>query len=139
MFLHSLNSVPWLEDGHIYGVCNYGQFRCLQAQDGKRLWETLQPLRLKKPRRNATAFIVKHEDRFFIANDSGELIIAKLSPEGYEELDSTPLIEPTDEDAARPIVWSHPAFANRHVYARNDEEIICASLELPATHKGKSR
>jgi hypothetical protein len=26
------------------------------------------------------------------------------------------------------VNWSHPAYANRHIYARNDEEIICASL-----------
>ena len=25
--------------------------------------------------------------------------------------------------------WSHPAYANRHIFARNDEEILCASLE----------
>jgi hypothetical protein len=25
-------------------------------------------------------------------------------------------------------VWSHPAFAHRCVYARNDKEILCASL-----------
>ena len=26
------------------------------------------------------------------------------------------------------VVWSHPAFANRHVVARNDAEVVCASL-----------
>jgi hypothetical protein len=26
------------------------------------------------------------------------------------------------------VNWSHPAYANQHIYARNDEEIICASL-----------
>ena len=25
-------------------------------------------------------------------------------------------------------VWTHPAFANKSVYARNDKEIVCASL-----------
>lgn len=127
--LHALNSVPWLEDGHIYGVCNYGQFRCLEIETGKRKWESLEPLRLAKTRRNATAFIVRHEDRFFITNDSGDLIIADLTPDGYKEIDSVRLIEPTDSDSNRPIVWSHPAFANRRVYARNDREIICVSLE----------
>jgi hypothetical protein len=27
------------------------------------------------------------------------------------------------------VNWSHPAYANRHVIARNDEEIISVSLE----------
>jgi hypothetical protein len=29
----------------------------------------------------------------------------------------------------RDVLWSHPAFANRSVYVRNDKEIICVSLE----------
>jgi outer membrane protein assembly factor BamB len=128
LFLHSLNSVPWLEAGHIYGVCNYGQFRCLRIEDGRRVWESLKPLGLDKPRRNANAFIVKHEDRFFLCPDNGDLVIAKLSPDGYQEIDRAKLIKPTDADGGRPIVWSHPAFANRRVYARNDQEIICVSL-----------
>ena len=127
-YLHSLNSVPWLENGYIYGVCNYGQFRCLRMKDGQRVWESLQPVGLDKPKRNANAFIVKHEDRFFLCPDNGDLVIARLSPGGYEEIDRANLIKPTDADGGRPIVWSHPAFANRCVYARNDEEIICVSL-----------
>lgn len=128
VFLHSLNCTPWLEDGLIFGVCNYGQFRCLQAENGQRLWESLKPVGLEEPKRNANAFIVRHEDRFFICSDNGELAIAKLSANGYEEIDRALLIEPTDADGGRPIVWSHPAFANRRVYARNDKEIVCVSL-----------
>ena len=26
------------------------------------------------------------------------------------------------------VCWSHPAYANKHVFARNDEELVCASL-----------
>lgn len=126
--LHALNTVPLLADGHIYGVCNYGQFRCLRIADGERRWESLAPLALKRPHRNATAFIVKHEDRCFIVTDGGELVIARLQPDGYTELDRTRLIEPTDRDGNRPVVWAHPAFANRRIYARNDREILCASL-----------
>ena len=29
----------------------------------------------------------------------------------------------------RLVVWAHPAFANRHVVLRNDEEIIRVSLD----------
>ena len=36
--------------------------------------------------------------------------------------------KPMVEIGGRPIVWSHPAFANRRVYARNDKEIVCVSL-----------
>jgi hypothetical protein len=26
------------------------------------------------------------------------------------------------------VVWTHPAFANRHCYVRNDAELICVDL-----------
>jgi beta-lactamase regulating signal transducer with metallopeptidase domain len=26
------------------------------------------------------------------------------------------------------VCWSHPAFAYKHVFARNDRELVCASL-----------
>ena len=38
--LHGLISTPFLEEGYIYGVCGYGQLRCLKADTGERLWET---------------------------------------------------------------------------------------------------
>jgi outer membrane protein assembly factor BamB len=131
-FLHALNCTPWLEGEYIYGVCNYGQFRCLQISNGKRIWESFKPLGLAKPRRNANAFIVKNGDRYFLCPDSGDLVIAKLSPDGYEEIDRTRLIEPTDRDGGSPTVWSHPAFAGRCVFARNDREIVCVSLAADA-------
>jgi hypothetical protein len=29
------------------------------------------------------------------------------------------------------VNWVHPAYANRRIFTRNDEEMICASLEQP--------
>ena len=62
------------------------------------------------------------------ATDQGNLIRARLSSAGYEELSRTRLIEPTFLFGDRKIVWAPLAFAHRHVFARNDKEIICASL-----------
>jgi hypothetical protein len=56
------------------------------------------------------------------------LIIARLSPKGYQEISRAKLIEPTSRVRRRDMVWSHPAFADKHVFARNDREIVCASL-----------
>ena len=63
-------------------------------------------------------------------NERGELIIAHLSPRGYEEISRTKLLEPTMEQLRDRggVCWSHPAFANKHVFARNDKELVCASL-----------
>ncbi len=126
--LHAVMSTPFLEDGYIYGVCSYGQLRCLKAATGERVWETLQATTGGEPVRWAGAFLVKNGSRFFLFNEKGDLIIAKLSPRGYEEISRAHLLAPTNTDPGRAVVWSHPAFAHRCVFARNDKEIICASL-----------
>ena len=64
----------------------------------------------------------------FIYNELGELILAHLRPQGYEEICRTTLVEPTYPFGGRKLTWAGPSFANRHVYARNEKEIICASL-----------
>ena len=128
--LHCVMSTPFLEDGHIYGVCSYGQFRCLRADTGERLWESMAPAgaAAEQNARWANAFIVKNGDRFFLYNEKGDLIIARLSPRGYEEISRTHLLDPTNTAGGRHVVWSHPAFADRCVFARNDRELVCASL-----------
>lgn len=128
--LHSLVSTPVFDGDYIYGICSYGQLRCLRASTGERVWET-QAVTMEKARW-ATGFIVRQGDRFFINNDRGDLIIAKLTPEGYREISRAPLIRPTSPPGNRrqleAVNWSQPAYADRHVFARNDEEILSVSL-----------
>lgn len=122
--LHCVMSTPWIsDDGHIYGICSYGEFRCLKAETGERVWETFEPT-TKQAVRWGHAFIVPQGDRFFIFNELGDLIIAKLSPSKYEEIGRANILTPDNKMAGRPVVWSHPAFANRAMIARNDKEIV---------------
>ena len=66
--------------------------------------------------------------RFFLFNEIGQLLIAKLTPQGYEEISKAKILDPTGTAFGRDVVWSHPAFANKSVYVRNDKEIACFSL-----------
>ena len=92
--LSGIMSTPFVESEHIYGVGSYGEFRCLDL-DGKRIWSTMKATRgsltpakiaaSDEPgdgERWSNAFIVKNGERFFLFNEQGDLIIAKLSPEG---------------------------------------------------------
>jgi outer membrane protein assembly factor BamB len=132
--LHAVMSTPVIKDGHIYGVCSYGQVRCLETRTGKRIWESLKATDCEKGlKRWGNAFIVAQGDRFFLFNESGDLIIARLTPRGYEEIDRANILAPTGQlsagfGAPRKVVWSHPAFAGKAVFARNDKEIVCVSL-----------
>jgi len=129
--LHTLINTPVIDGDYVYGICSYGQLRCLNARTGERVWETLAVTR--ENARWATGFLVRNGDRYFINNDRGELILAALSPQGYREISRTPLIQPTTNPGNRrelgAVHWSHPAYANRHIIIRNDQEILSASLE----------
>ena len=129
--LHSLVTTPVVDGDYIYGIGSYGMLRCLDARTGERVWETLD-LTLENERW-ASGQIVRHEDRYFINNDRGELVIARFTPEGYEEIDRATLMRPTNPLRRRrafgAVHWTHPAYANRHMIIRNDEEIVRFSLE----------
>jgi outer membrane protein assembly factor BamB len=124
--VHPIMCIPYFDGKNIYSICSYGELRCLNADNGERLWSTQKPT---GEGRWWNAFLIRHEDRFFIHNEQGELIIANLTPEGYEEISRAQLIKPTRPVSRRMTIWSHPAFAMKSVFARNDGELIRVSLE----------
>ncbi len=130
--LHAMITTPLVVGDYVYGVGSYGELRALDARTGERLWMSPD---MTAQARWGTAFMVRHGDRYFVNNDDGYLMIAQFTPDGYVELDRTRLIEPTSSSGLgpsrrwdRPVNWSHPAYANRHIVHRNDREIIRASL-----------
>lgn len=125
--LHALMASPVLQAGFVYGVCANGELRCLRADTGQQMWQTYAATGGKKTD-CASAFLVPQGDRFVLFNDQGDLILARLTPQGYHEIDRAHILEPTLLARGRTVVWSHPAFARRCVFARNDKEIVCLSL-----------
>jgi len=120
-------AAPVLRDGYIYGVCANGELRCLKAETGQQLWQTYAATCGKKTD-CASAFLVPQGDRFVIFNDQGDLILGALTPKGYREIDRAHILDPVQQARGRMVVWSHPAFAQRSVFARNDKEMVCLSL-----------
>lgn len=121
---------PLLRDGIVYGCdIETGALIAARLDDGKRLWETFVPTHgLERRARYGTAFIVPNGDRAFLFTERGDLILAKLTPERYEEISRFHVLEPTEKIFGRMLVWSHPAFAQRCLFARNDKELVCVSL-----------
>jgi len=127
--LHSMISSPLLKGDHIYGVDSYGGLRCLELKSGDRIWEDLTAV----PRaRWATIHIMRDGEQELMLNDQGQLILATLSPEGFDEHCRADLIEPTLVQLRRRggVTWAHPAVANGHIYVRSDAELVCAPLKL---------
>jgi outer membrane protein assembly factor BamB len=127
--LHGIMNTAVIANGHLYGACSYGEFRCLELKSGKRIWESLAPVGLEKPARWGTVFVTPHEGRYFLFSEKGDLAIAELSPKGYREISRAHIIEPNGLDMRqRKIVWSHPAYAMRSCFVRNDTELVRVSL-----------
>lgn len=130
--LAPVSGTPFVENGVAYGIDGNGIFRAIRMATGERLWGTSKPVNGQDgDRRGAVegaTFVTKNADRFFIFGENGDLVIARLTPEKYDELSRTKLLDPVGVGLGRKVVWSHPAYANRCVFARNDREIVCASL-----------
>jgi len=125
--LHTVLGTPVFMDGFIYGVCGFGELRCLDAKTGDRKWETYDATGGHKAF-FGNAFLTMHQDRTFLWNDQGELIIARLRPEGYQEISRAKLLEPLEKTRGRVVTWCHPAYANRCAYVHNGKELLCVSL-----------
>lgn len=127
--VYCANSTPIIEDETIFGVdCRTGALMAVDLKTGDRLWQTFQPTTGDRRAGHGTAFLVQNGDRYFLFNEQGDLIMARITRQGYDEIGRFHVLKPTNEAFNRPVVWSHPAFAQRCVFARNDEEIVCVSL-----------
>jgi outer membrane protein assembly factor BamB len=126
--LHCCINTPVIRDGYIYGIDSYGEMRCLELETGDRVWENTSAVEIN---RWANVHFIQNGDITWMFNEHGELIISRLSPDGFEEISRARLIEPTTGQLNRMgtgVTWTHPAFAGRHVYVRNDRELVCADL-----------
>lgn len=133
--LQSIMATPYIKDNYVYGVDSYGELRCLEGDTGDRVWESLDPIppgyqANPRLRRWFNIHMVENDGKIWMFTERGELIITRLSPKGYQEISRAKLIEPTQVQLNERggVCWSHPAFANRHVFARNDNELIATDL-----------
>ena len=134
--VHCGISTPLFVDGVIFGTdCNDGDLVAVDSKNGSQLWTTFRPTKPGETRyiRHGTAFITRLGDtqRYLLMSESGDLMIARLTAQGYEEKGRFHVLEPTSECFGRSVVWSHPAYANRTAYIRNDKEIVAVDLAKP--------
>jgi outer membrane protein assembly factor BamB len=131
--IYPVNMTPLIQGGVMYGVDQPGAFRAVDMKSGKRLWTSMLPVVGKDIAEtnvsSGTVFLVRNNDQYFLFSETGHLIIAKLTAESYEEISRAQLLQPTGEAFGRKVVWSHPAFANGCIFARNDQEIVCYDLK----------
>ena len=125
--ISAVNVQPFLADGLLWGYHEKGELRAVAIPSGEIVWRGTGPL-AERPVGSGTAFIARQGERFWMFAETGDLVIAKLSGLGYEELDRAHLLAPTNTAFGREVVWCPPAYANRSIVVRNDKEIIRVSL-----------
>ncbi|MGZ8919681.1 MAG: PQQ-binding-like beta-propeller repeat protein [Limisphaerales bacterium] len=132
--VYPLNAPPQIREGIIYAVdSETSALFAVSIKNGERLWSTTAPSlgpNDSERARHGTAFLVYHEKnkQCWIFGEMGDLILAELSAEGYKEIGRQHILEPTNTAWGRKVVWSHPAFGRKSVFARNDKELIRVDL-----------
>lgn len=115
--LSLLMATPLVRDGHAYALDRFNGLKCLDIRTGAVKWvqEDVTPRG-----NNPHASFVWAGEKALVLNSKGELVLARLSPEGYRQLGKAKIIGTT---------WAHPGFLDGAVFARNDEEIVCVPLK----------
>jgi outer membrane protein assembly factor BamB len=120
-------STPLLQGGLVFSPTSKGQLLCLEAATGKQLWQADQ---VSESKSGASIHLtsVPSIRGTLLFTDRGDLILSHLSTTNYQEISRYHLLEPTADFGSRKMAWVPPAYANRCVFARNDKELVCASL-----------
>jgi outer membrane protein assembly factor BamB len=121
----SNTSTPMLRGDYVYSAKSNGELVCLEAATGKQVWGRTNVTELKF---GASIHLTPNGDDTFLFTDEGNLILARLTPAGYREVSRVHLVEPTSILGSRKLAWVPPVYANRCIFARNDKELVCASL-----------
>jgi len=121
---------PVFQDEHYYYSAYSDDLCCFDIATGKQLWRAHG---VSAGHGNAMFQMTPNGRSVFILNEDGKLILARLAPEGYTEIGRTFLLAPTmgtwTPAGGQPKIWAQPAYANGHIFARSDQEVVCVSLE----------
>jgi outer membrane protein assembly factor BamB len=124
----SNTSTALLQGEHVYSAKVSGELVCLEAATGKQVWASDK---VTSPGNGCCIHLTPltpNGDSVLLFTDQGNLIRARLSAAGYQELSRVHVIDPMHPFNGRKVIWPPPAYANRHIFVRNDSELICASL-----------
>lgn len=105
-----------LLDGHLYGFDNVGgagpvsHLTCVKADTGERVWQQL---------RFGKGNLIAADGKLFIVMINGELVVARATPQGYQELGRSTVIGLTRQA---------PSLSDGLLFLRDNQEIVCLDV-----------
>ncbi|MEX2214802.1 MAG: PQQ-binding-like beta-propeller repeat protein [Phycisphaeraceae bacterium] len=105
-----------LIDGRLYGMDNVGaatsltHFNCVDMATGKLIWQH---------KRFGNGNFIAADGKLILTTIKGELVLAKVSPQGFDELGRMKVLTSMKQG---------PALAGGLLYVRDDREIVCFDL-----------
>jgi outer membrane protein assembly factor BamB len=120
--LRGLMAQPLCRDDYAWLLDKRHGLTCFEVETGRKLWDDENRMTPKGRNPQATMVRLAGSERVLVLNSDGELILARFTPQGYEEQSRTSVIDGT---------WAHPAYAWGRAYVRNDRQLVCISLHEP--------
>jgi outer membrane protein assembly factor BamB len=105
-----------LLDGYLYGMDNVGgagpitHLTCVDAATGKRKWQVA---------RFGKGNLICADGKLFIVTMKGELVVARATPDKYDEIGRATVLE---------SVRQAPALSEGRLYMRDDKNIVCVDV-----------
>jgi outer membrane protein assembly factor BamB len=99
-------------EGHMYGIDDGGELKCLEFDTGAVKWEK---------GRFGKGSLILGGDKLIVLSEGGELVIAAAKPQAYEELGRASVLPKR--------CWVSPALASGLLYVKNNGgKIVCLDL-----------
>ena len=122
--LRGIMMSPLYRAGLVYSLDKQLGLTCFELATGRKLWDDGNALAKRDRNPHAMAVWLGDTNRILALNAEGQLVLARLSREGYAEESRTHLINPTDKSP----IWAHPGFSGNRIFARSDAELKCVVL-----------
>lgn len=120
-FLRGLMSQPLYRNGLVFLLDKQHGVVCFRLATGEKIWTDENRLTRRDRNPQVNMVWIGDTDRVLCTNAEGELVQARFTENGYEELARCQLTGET---------WAHPAYAGTRVYARDDATLVCAELPV---------
>lgn len=115
-----LMSSPLYKDGVVFLLDKNKGLQGIELATGKILWSDANTLTPKDRNPQMSLVWLRQADGLVaLLNASGELVYARLTATGFEELARHQIIGKT---------WAHPAFVDNRIYARSDTSLVAWRL-----------